>query len=126
MMLCSRQYFVEFGTSMTVYVAAIFLSVSFLVKHPESTWVVWVSLAPVIPAIFAALAVIRALKKLDELQQRIQLLSFAISFAVVGLTTFTYGFLENVGFPHIPYVWIFPFMIAIWGISTPLVARTFR
>lgn len=125
-MLTTKRYFVEFGFSMVLYVLAIAFSVSFLVSNPQSSWRVWVSLLPVLPAVLATVAVIRALKQLDELQQRIQMMSFAISFAVVGLTTFTYGFLENVGFPHLPYVWVFPFMIATWGLTTPIVAKVYR
>lgn len=125
-MLNTKQYIVEFGLSMILYALAIFLSISFLVSNPDSPWRVGISLLPILPATLATLAVLRALKRLDELQQRIQLMSFATSFAIVGLATFTYGFLENVGFPHIPYVWVFPFMIATWGFSTPIVARAYK
>jgi len=125
-MLNSKQYYLEFGTSMILYAAAVVLSISILTSNPETPWAILISLLPMLPAIFATAAVIRALKKLDELQQRIQLTSFAVSFAVVGLTTFSYGFLENVGFPHIPYLWVFPFMVCTWGIATPIVARTYK
>jgi len=125
-MLNTKQYIIEFGLAMLLYSVAIFSSVFFLVSKPDSPWVVLVALIPIVPAILAIVAVLRRLKQLDELQQRIQFMSFAISFAVVGLATFTYGFLENVGFPHIPYVWVFPFMIATWGISTHIVAREYK
>lgn len=125
-MLNTKQYIVEFGLAMILYTAAVFFSVFFVVLNPDSQWRVWAAVLPIVPAILATIAVLRRLKQLDELQQRIQLMSFAISFAIVGLSTFTYGFLENVGFPHIPYVWIFPFMIATWGISTHIVAREYR
>lgn len=125
-MLHTRQYFIEFGSSMALYIVVLFFSISHLSANPDSPWTVWVSLLPVLPAGAATVALIRALRKLDELQQQIQLMSFAISFAIVGLATFTYGFLENVGFPHIPYVWVFPFMIATWGLTTPAVALAYR
>ncbi|WKD49273.1 hypothetical protein [Microbulbifer spongiae] len=125
-MLNTKQYLIEFGLSMVLYIIAIFFSISFLVNNPHTPWKVWISLLPILPAILATIAVIRALKRLDELQQRIQMMSFAISFAIVGLITFSYGFLENAGYPHIPYVWIFPFMIATWGISTPIVASVYK
>lgn len=120
-----KKYLIEFGSSIFLYTGAIFLSISLLAANPNAPWRIWVSILPIVPAILATIAVVRALKRMDELQQRVQLMSFAISFAIVGLTTFTYGFLENVGFPHIPYVWIFPFMIATWGLATPVVARAY-
>jgi ABC-type Na+ efflux pump permease subunit len=125
-MLNKKQYAIEFGGSMILYTAAIFFSISFLNSNPNSPWAIWVSLLPVLPALLATVAVIRALRKIDELQQKIQLMSFAWSFAIVGLSTFTYRFLENVGFPHIPYLWIFPFMIVTWGLATPVVARAYN
>ncbi len=125
-MLNTKQYLLEFGSSMALYTAAIFFSFSFLAANPNSPWQIWISILPILPAIIATVAVIRAQVKLDELQQKVQLLSFAISFVIVGLTTFTYGFLENVGFPKIPFVWIFPFMIATWGIATPVIARLYQ
>lgn len=125
-MFNKKQYAIEFGASMILYTVAIFFSISFLSSNPGTPWGVWVSLLPVLPALLATIAVIRALRKIDELQQKIQLMSFACSFAIVGLSTFTYGFLENVGYPHIPYLWVFPFMIATWGLATPVVARMYK
>ncbi|MEM7692131.1 MAG: hypothetical protein AAF991_11745 [Pseudomonadota bacterium] len=125
-MLNKKQYAIEFGSSMVLYSLSIFASVGFLIKHPDSPWKVWISVTPMIPAILATIAVLRALRQLDEMQRSIQMNSFAISFLIVGLVTFTYGFLENVGFPHIPFLWIFPFMIATWGICTPFVAKSYK
>lgn len=125
-MFNTKHYLLGMGLSMALYAGALFFSISFLLASPESPWKVWVSLLPVLPVLLTTVVVIRALGQLDELQQRIQLQGFATSFAVVGLATFSYGFLENVGFPHIPYVWVFPFMIATWGLSTPLIARLYK
>jgi len=121
-----KQYSLEFGSSMLLYILAIFFSVSFLNNNPEHSLKVLVSVLPVLPALLATWAVIRHLGRLDEFMQRVQLMSFATSFALVGLGTFTYGFLENVGFPHIPYVWIFPMMIAVWGLTTPVIMRLYK
>ena len=125
-MLDKKRYALEFGSSIVLYTIAVFASVSFVATHPDSTWTVWVSVTPVIPALLATIAVVRALRQLDELQRSIQMQSFAVSFSIVGLVTFTYGFLENAGFPHIPFLWIFPFMIATWGVCTPLVSLSYR
>ncbi len=126
LMLNTKEYYKEFGFSMLLYLIAIFFSVYYLKSNPDSSIKVLVTLLPVIPAILCALAVIRALQKLDELQLKIQILSLSISFMIVGLATFTYGFLENIGYPHIPYVWIFPFMIATWGISSKIISRQYN
>jgi hypothetical protein len=62
----------------------------------------------------------------DELQQRVQLLATSFSAAVTGLVTFSYGFLENVGFPKFPTFLIFPMLIAIWGISLGYFSRKYQ
>ena len=54
---------------------------------------------------------------MDELQRRIQLEAFAFGFGATGFVTFSYGLLTYVGFPVISWVWIFPLMVALWGIG---------
>jgi hypothetical protein len=54
------------------------------------------------------------------------LLATSFSAAVTGLVTFSYGFLENVGFPKFPTFFIFPMLIAIWGISLGYFSRKYR
>lgn len=125
-MLNTQRYLIELGSSIALYAITLIVSLSFLQAYPDTPWRVLIAISPSVPALLAAVAVIRALKDLDELQQKIQLLGFACSFLIVGLVTFTYGFLENIGFPHIPYVWVFPVMIATWGLVTPLVSRVYQ
>ena len=68
----------------------------------------------------------RFFHNMDELQRRIQLEGFAFSFAVTGVVTFSYGCLVNVGFPTISWVYVFPLMIALWGIGTGIATRRYR
>ncbi len=84
-----------------------------------------ITLIPVIPTIFVLLAVMRALRDSDELQQKIQLQAVTFSAIVTGLITFTYGFLENIGFPHLPSLFIFPLMLALWGMGAGIFARKY-
>ncbi len=63
---------------------------------------------------------------MDELQRRIQLEAFAFSFGVTGIVTFSYGLLTYVGFPAISWVWIFPLMVALWGIGQGVATRRYR
>jgi hypothetical protein len=99
-----------------------------VLKNFEFTkfWQIIISLAPAIPVAFVILAIMRMLNDSDELQQRVQLLATSFSAAVTGLVTFSYGFLENVGFPKFPTFFIFPMLIAIWGISLGYFSRKYR
>ena len=63
---------------------------------------------------------------MDELHRHIQLEAFSLSFAVTSIVTFSYGFLENVGFPSINMIFVFPFMILVWGLGTAIASRRFQ
>ena len=122
-----RQYLKEFMSAMAAYVILVVASIAIINFSPSGAW--WripVAVTPIIPAIFAMRAYIRFVSRIDELQRRIQFEGLAFGFGAAGILTFSYGFLENVGFPHISWLWVFPFMIAMWGIGAALAARKYQ
>ena len=118
-------YVREFGLAMAAYVVVLLASVSLLerVDQPVKTLV---ALVPLVPAGFALMAYLRFLTRMDELGRRIQLEALAFGFGAAGMLTFAYGFLENAGFPRISYTWVFPLMIALWGIGGAVATRRYR
>src|SRR6185295_5898282 len=99
----NKRYIREFSISMVAYLITIILSVTLIENMPEdSAWRIPLALAPVVPIIFQLLAFIHYLTGVDELQQRIHLLAIGFAAGAVGLLSFSYGFLENVGFPPLP------------------------
>jgi hypothetical protein len=50
----------------------------------------------------------------------------SLSAALTGFITFSYGFLENVGFPKFPTFLVLPMLIAIWGISLGYFSRRYQ
>ncbi|MEO8358374.1 MAG: hypothetical protein ABI621_20905 [Chloroflexota bacterium] len=113
-----KRYYKEFAISMGAYVIAVIVS-NIVLKNFEFPKAVQIAvvLAPVIPTIFVIVAILRALRDSDELIQRIQLQAVVFSAITTGLITFMYGFLENIGFPHFPTIWVLPLLFALWGIS---------
>ncbi|MFN8385023.1 MAG: hypothetical protein U0V48_01405 [Anaerolineales bacterium] len=122
-----KRYFKEFGISMGFYIVLLIGSVTVLTNFelPKAAQIA-ITLIPVIPTIFVVIAVMRALRDSDELQQKIQLQAVTFSAIVTGLITFSYGFLENIGFPHFPTLFVFPLMIALWGISLAYFNRRYQ
>ncbi|HMR98398.1 MAG TPA: hypothetical protein PKE62_04005 [Anaerolineales bacterium] len=122
-----KRYFKEFGISMGFYVVLLIASISILtnVELPKVAQIV-IALIPVVPTIFVLIAVMRALRDSDELQQKIQLQAVTFSAIVTGLITFSYGFLENVGFPHFPTLFVFPLLFALWGIGAGIFSRKYQ
>lgn len=123
-----RRYFRELILALIVYFILLVASISIL----DQGWIqmrwftIVVSLLPSLPVAFVLLAILRALRDGDELQQRIQLFATAFSAALTGFITFSYGFLENVGFPKFPTFLVFPMLIAFWGISLGYFSRRYR
>lgn len=122
-----KRYFKEFGISMGLYIVLLIASISVLTHFelPKVAQFV-IALIPVIPTVFVLIAVMRALRDSDELQQKIQLQAVTFSAIVTGLITFSYGFLENIGFPHFPTTFVFPIMIALWGVVAGILARKYQ
>ncbi len=87
----------------------------------------WTSaVLPAIPAALVVLAVVRYVERMDELQRRIQLGAAGFAAIATALLTFTWGLLENAGFPRISMIWVFPLMCALWGIGAAVVAYRYR
>src|SRR5260221_12988983 len=114
----------EFWGAMAGYVVLLPVSISLILASPPSGW--WripLALAPVIPVLFALRAFLRFFSRMDELQRRIQLEAFAFSFGATGVVTFSYGCLVYLGFPNLSWGYIFPVLMALWGIGAPVASR---
>lgn len=113
-----KRYYKEFFLSMGAYVITLLASTLAIknIDFPMSAQII-ISLTPVIPIIFVIIAILRALGDSDELQQLVQLSAVTFSAITTGLITFSYGFLENIGFPKFPTIWMLPIMFFLWGIS---------
>jgi hypothetical protein len=122
------RYTKEFVVAMFAYVIVLVASNSLLPHYPlfHSPWAIPISLAPVIPVIFILQAIVGLLLHSDELQQRIQLLAIGFASGVTGLLTFSYGFLEGIGFPKISFVCVLPMLIGFWGIGLVYFSRRYR
>lgn len=111
-----KRYYKEFFLSMGAYVITLLASTLAIknMNFPMAAQII-ISLAPVVPIIFVITAIMRALRDSDELQQRVQLNAITFSAVATGLITFSYGLLENIGFPKFPTIWILPILFFLWG-----------
>src|SRR2546428_12161250 len=121
----ARTYPRELGLAMAAYVIVVVVSIKLFcgLDHPIKTLV---ALTPLIPAVLALFAYLRFLGRMDELGRRIQLEALAFGFGAAGMLTFAYGFLENADFPQLSYIWVFPLMIALWGIGGAIASYRYR
>jgi len=70
---------------------------------------------PIVPIIYFARSMIIFSRTWDELQRQMAFEATALAFFIVGIGTFTYGFLEGIGFPPLDTIWIMPMLIAVQG-----------
>jgi hypothetical protein len=122
-----RRYGKELAFASIAYAALLVASIVTLQRFELSkASQVIITLLPAIPTAFVIIAIMRMLIDSDELQQRIQLFATAFSAALTGFITFSYGFLENVGFPKFSTFLVFPMLIAFWGISMGYFTRKYQ
>jgi hypothetical protein len=125
----AKRYFREFIYSMIAYIITLAISLiglGFLADYPLNTARIITALAPVIPIIFMIFSFLKYLNGIDELQQRIQLQAIGFAAGTTSLLTFSYGFLEGVGFPPISLLWVFPVMILLWGLGLAFISRRYQ
>ncbi len=113
-----KRYFLELGLSLVIYMITIFISVHLLKNIDNSSSLrAAVALLPMIPAIGICWAVIRHLRRLDEMHRKIQFEALSWAFGLTAVVTFSYGFLESVGYPKLSYFFIWPMMAIFWIIG---------
>ena len=117
---------IEFGLAMLAYLMVLVGSVTVLQANPGAPWRYVVAVLPVAPAALTLSMFLRALARMDEMQKRIQLHSFAFSAGATALITFTYGFLEGVGLPHLNWTLVLPLMALLWGLGTAIFTLRYR
>jgi hypothetical protein len=115
-----------FGLAMLAYLMVLVGSVTVLQENGNAPWRYYIAVLPVLPAGLVIYLFVRALRHLDELQKRIQTQAFGFSFGVTALVTFTYGFLEGVGLPHLNWTYVLPLMAVFWGLGTAFFTLRYR
>ena len=110
-MTANRRYAIEFSAAMIGYGIVLIGSIKLLGLYGETAWRYPLALAPILPAAAVLVAFVRFFRSVDELEQRMHLEGLAFAFGASALSTFAYGFLEGVGFPHLNWTFVWPVMI---------------
>jgi hypothetical protein len=123
-----KRYYYEMGAALALYSVVLMASILLLLRLQEASIVLRtvITLAPVIPAALMCWAIVRQLRRLDEMHLRIQFEALGFAFAASALLTFSYGFLENVGAPHLPWLWVWPVMGLMWIIGLQVARRRYQ
>ena len=121
------RYTKEFILAIFAYIITLVASNSMLMNvNDASFWCIPLAIAPAIPVAFVIHAILRLLMSGDELQRKIQLLAIGFAAGITSMVTFTYGFLEGIGFAHMSPIWILPMMIFFWGLGQAYFSRRYQ
>lgn len=117
---------IEIALALLAYLMLLIGSVTVLRGNPDASWRYVVAVVPVLPAALVVFLFVRRLAQTDELQKRIQTEAFGFALAGSALLTFTYGFLEGVGMPHLNWTFILPLIAVLWGVGTAIFTFRYR
>jgi hypothetical protein len=117
---------IEIGLALLAYMMLLVGSVTVLRGNPEAEWRYLLAVVPVLPAALVVFLFVRRLAQTDELQKRIQTEAFGFALAGTALLTFTYGFLEGAGLPHLNWTFILPLIAVLWAIGAAIFTFRYR
>jgi hypothetical protein len=123
----SKRYLIELSATLAVYALVLVGSIELLTHIDVARpWRDMIALSPMLPAATTAWVILRELRRLDELQLRIQLEALGFSFAGTAIVTFSYGFLEGLGYPRLSMFTVWPILAVLWVIGLALARRRYQ
>jgi hypothetical protein len=117
---------IEIGLALLAYMMVLVGSVTVLRANPDASWRYIVAVVPALPAATVVFLFVRRLSRTDERQKRIQTEAFGFALGATALITFTYGFLEGAGMPHLNWTFILPLIAVLWGVGTAIFTFRYR
>ncbi|MCP1194975.1 hypothetical protein NKW84_03740 [Acetobacter senegalensis] len=121
-----KRYLAELSLCLGLYVCAVFLVAALFDHHSVAApWQPVVALLPMLPGAGFCWVIMRQFGRMDELQRRMQFEALGFSFAGTALLTFSYGFLETVGFAKISMFSVWGIMAALWCVGMAVAKRRY-
>jgi hypothetical protein len=114
----NRRYLRELGGAMILYGFVLVGAMHFGKPMPPGAARTLLLLTPVVPIGLAVWVIARQFGRMDEFVRLRSLESIAVGAAVTAACSFTYGFLELVGFPRLSMFWVWPVMGLAWAATS--------
>lgn len=110
----AKKYGNELGLSILIYVLVLFVSIYFAKKIEDEFTRIFVVLTPTIPALGAFWAIIRHFQRMDEYLRVWVLEVVAIAGGITAFFSFSYGFLEGIGYPKLSGFVLYGIFMMSW------------
>ena len=110
------RYYKELAGALALYAIVLVAALSIGKRVPPGATQTLLYVSPMLPFLLAVWAVVRQIRRSDEFVRKTTLEHVAVAAAVTAGWTFTYGFLENAGYPRLSMFTVWPVMGAVWGV----------
>ncbi len=109
-------YVKELSGAMLLYAVALTLALTLGPRTQPGALQTAVYVSPMLPFLLAVWAIVRQIRRSDEFMRKTVVEQIAITAAVTAGWTFTYGFLENAGYPKLSMFTVWPAMAVVWAV----------
>lgn len=97
----ARKYLIELGLALALYMITLLGSIYFAKDMEAGTLRTLVILTPTLPGLGALFAITRAVNRMDDYPRTRMLEVMALSGGITAFLSFSYGFLEGIGYPKL-------------------------
>ncbi|SMH62437.1 hypothetical protein [Azospirillum agricola] len=115
-----RRGAVELAGAMLLYTLVLIGSLTLVQSMPEGVGRTLVAVSPMLPCLVTVWVMLRQFRRLDEYLRLKMMEDIVVAAAITALATFTYGFLENMGWPQISMFAVWPVMGTAWALRSVL------
>lgn len=110
------RYYRELTGALVLYGVVLVAALTFGQRTAPGAAQTLLYVSPMVPFLLAVWAIVRQIRRSDEFVRKTTLEHVAVAAAVTAGWTFTYGFLENAGWPRLSMFTVWPVMGAVWGV----------
>ena len=110
------RYYRELTGALVLYAIVLVAALSIGKRMPPGAAQTLLYVSPMLPFLLAVWVIVRQIRRSDEFVRKTTLEHVAVAAAVTAGWTFTYGFLENAGYPRLSMFTVWPVMGAVWGV----------
>ena len=110
------RYLLEFFGTLALYTLVLVVSIDVGRPMPKGIVRTLILVSPMVPTLLMIAVMVRQIRRADEYMRLQALENIAIAAGVTAGWTFTYGFLENAGFPLLSMFNVWPVMGFVWAI----------
>ncbi|GGB99154.1 hypothetical protein GCM10007205_05580 [Oxalicibacterium flavum] len=111
-----KPYYRELGGALALYMVMLVASLWYGHRLDNGPLQAIVYASPMLAFFLGVWAVVRQIRRSDEFMRKLSVEHLAITAGVTAGWTFTYGFLENAGFPRLSMFTVWPVMGAVWAL----------